>query len=376
VSGEPPAHGSAAPGGAAGWPVRVATVFLALTAAGALVHICREFVAPLVLAALLLLLIDGIERDLEARFPRVPRMARAALAVMLIVAGFAAAVLILVFRAPPFALQLVAIEPRLNELLAQASGLIGQQPITVREIFRGAEVSQTLARAFRAARSATIFAGLTILYLGFLIASRSAFRAKLALLFSPGRARHRAAHVMGVVRNAVEQYVRLVTLKALAVAVIVFAVMAAFGVHAPLFIGFLAFLFAYVPIVGAFAAAAFPALIAFAQQGDAGRAALILAILGVCVLGVDNLVMPKLQGDELNIDPLLVLISIGFWTLLLGPTGALLSTPLTVTVMAVAAEFDGARWLAILISKDGEPLNEARSQPSGAASHSLSGRRQ
>jgi hypothetical protein len=28
-------------------------------------------------------------------------------------------------------------------------------------------------------------------------------------------------------------------------------------------------------------------------------------------------------------------------------------------VMAIAAEFDGARWLAILISKDGRPIKEA-----------------
>ena len=68
--------------------------------------------------------------------------------------------------------------------------------------------------------------------------------------------------------------------------------------------------------------------------------------------------MPKLQGDELNIDPLLVLVSIGFWGVMLGAPGALLSTPLTVTVMAISAEFDGARWLAILISRDGKPIKE------------------
>jgi hypothetical protein len=28
-------------------------------------------------------------------------------------------------------------------------------------------------------------------------------------------------------------------------------------------------------------------------------------------------------------------------------------------VMAVTSEFDGARWLAILISKDGQPLKDA-----------------
>jgi len=80
--------------------------------------------------------------------------------------------------------------------------------------------------------------------------------------------------------------------------------------------------------------------------------------LGGAVFLIDNVLMPKLQGDELNIDPLLVLISIGFWGVMLGPPGALLSTPLSFMVMAVAAEFDGARWLAILISKDGQPLKE------------------
>jgi AI-2 transport protein TqsA len=78
----------------------------------------------------------------------------------------------------------------------------------------------------------------------------------------------------------------------------------------------------------------------------------------VGVFLIDNVLMPKLQGDELNIDPLLVLVSIGFWGVMLGAPGALLSTPLTVTLMAISAEFAGARWLAILISKDGKPLKD------------------
>jgi predicted PurR-regulated permease PerM len=80
----------------------------------------------------------------------------------------------------------------------------------------------------------------------------------------------------------------------------------------------------------------------------------------VAVFMIDNVLMPKLQGDELNIDPLLVLISITFWGFMLGPPGALLSTPLTVTLMAIAAEFDGSRWIAILISKNGQPMKDAR----------------
>ena len=120
------------------------------------------------------------------------------------------------------------------------------------------------------------------------------------------------------------------------------------------------FLAAFVPIVGAFAGALIPALVALAQFGDITKPAIILGGLGVAVFLIDNILMPKLQGDELNIDPLLVLVSIGFWGADAGRAGALLSTPLTVTMMAIAAEFDGARWLAVLISKDGQPMKDER----------------
>jgi hypothetical protein len=33
----------------------------------------------------------------------------------------------------------------------------------------------------------------------------------------------------------------------------------------------------------------------------------------------------------------------------------LLSTPLTVTVMALAAEFETTHWVAVLLSRDGRP---------------------
>ena len=78
---------------------------------------------------------------------------------------------------------------------------------------------------------------------------------------------------------------------------------------------------------------------------------------------IENIILPKLQADRLNLDPVFILLSLGFWGALLGVVGALLSTPLTVVVMAIAAEFDGARWLAVLLSKDGELAIEERTDP-------------
>ncbi len=338
--------------------VRAAIIFVAVVVAGTLVWRFQEFLAPLMVATFLLLLIDSLGQDLDSRFPKAPRLARGIAAGTLIVAGFAAVILLLVFEGPPFAFQLVAIEPSVNRLLAEATTMVGQRAITVRDIFRGADPAAIFGEAFKTARSATTFAALVMIYLGFLFASRSAFSHKLDQLYDTEHHREQARRVFNSIRNAVEDYVRLVTFKAVLIAVIAFAVMMGFGVNSALFVAFLVFLFAFVPIVGAFAGALIPALVALAQFGDPTKPAIILAGLGVAVFLVDNILMPKLQGDELNIDPLLVLVSIGFWGVMLGAPGALLSTPLTVTVMAIAAEFDGARWLAILISKDGKPIKE------------------
>jgi AI-2 transport protein TqsA len=339
--------------------VRAAVIFLAVVVAGALIWRFQEILSPLMVATFLLLLIDSLAQDLDNRFPKVPRLLRGVSAGSLIIAGFAAVILLLVFQGPPFAFQLVAIEPSVNQLLAEATGIVGQRAITVRDIFRGADPAAIFGEAFKTARGAITYAVLVMIYLGFLFASRSAFSAKLDQLYDTEHHREQARRVFNSVRNAVEDYVRLVTFKAALIAVVAFAVMMALGVHAALFVAFLVFLAAFIPIVGAFAGALVPALVALAQFGDPTKPGIILAGLGVAVFLIDNVLMPKLQGDELNIDPLLVLVSIGFWGVMLGAPGALLSTPLTVTVMAIAAEFDGARWLAILISKDGKPIKEA-----------------
>ena len=338
--------------------VRAAVIFLAVVVVGALVRFFQDILSPLMVATFLLLLIDALGQDLDSRFPKVPRLLRGISAGSLIIAGFGAVILLLVFEGPPFAFQLFGIEPHVNTLIAQVTATIGQKPMTVREVFRGSDPTAMLGRVLITARGAVTYAVLVMIYLGFLFASRAEFSAKMDQLYDTQHHREQARRVFNSVRNAVEDYVRLVTFKALLIAVVAFAVMMVMGVRAALFVSFLVFLAAFIPIVGAFAGAFLPALVALAQFGDPTKPAIIIGGLGVAVFLIDNILMPKLQGDELNIDPLLVLVSIGFWGVMLGAPGALLSTPLTVTVMAIAAEFDGARWLAILISKDGKPIKE------------------
>ena len=56
----------------------------------------------------------------------------------------------------------------------------------------------------------------------------------------------------------------------------------------------------------------------------------------------------------------MVLLSLAFWGALWGITGMFLSTPLTVLAMVILAEFDGSRWIAVMLSANGDPQSLGR----------------
>ena len=173
-------------------------------------------------------------------------------------------------------------------------------------------------------------------------------------LFRHAGGQDHARRVFARVSAVSEQYVGIQTVKAFLIGLAAWGIMMAFGLNNALFMAFLIFLAAYVPIVGGFAGSLIPSLIAFAQFDSPLRAVALLVLLGGIIFFVDNVIMPKLQGDRLNVDPVVILLSLEFWGVILGAPGAVLSTPLTVVVMTIAAEFEGTRWLALLLSREGD----------------------
>jgi predicted PurR-regulated permease PerM len=274
-----------------------------------------------------------------------------------IVIAFAAVGFLFAVQAPPFAVEIRGLEPRLDGLLTRATTLVGAPPIKLRQILGGVDLGRVLGRVFVAARGLISYGVLVIIYLGFLQASRTAFGRKLNGLYANEDQRLGAVRVTNRVRDAVERYMKLQTLKAGLIAVVAGGLMAVLGVHDALFVAFVVFMAAYVPIVGPAIGALFPSLAAFAQFDDPARPITLLLVVGAAAFLIDNVLIPKLASDELNIDPLLVLISIGFWGAIFGMPGVLLSTPLTVTVLAITAEFASTRWLAVLLSRDGNPVH-------------------
>ncbi|AFV24404.1 hypothetical protein Mpsy_2200 [Methanolobus psychrophilus R15] len=114
--------------------------------------------------------------------------------------------------------------------------------------------------------------------------------------------------------------------------------------------GFLAFLLGYIPFIGLALAVIPPAILALLQYSPLGALAIVVAMLIVNGL-TDNLLFPSLAGKGLELTPSVVFLSLIYWGFVLGPAGALLSTPLTMVVRTVLESFEDTHWIAELMGE-------------------------
>lgn len=334
--------------------VAVIAVLLSAFALWALRHI----LTPFALALFLLLVIDGAARALTARL-KVPASVALPAAVAVVLIAFGMAVWILAGNAAHMAHQAGAYAARLDAVTQETTASFG---------LRGVPTIAELVHRINAGHFAAVFAGgagrvlesgfFVLVYLGFLLASRRTFEGKLQELFVESGGRSEALALFARVERGVERYITVQTVGGLLNALASAALMLAVGLPDVAFWAFLIFLASYIPLIGGAVGVLLPPFFALVELDGLWQAAVLIIGLEATHLIVGNIVLPRLQGRSLNIDPVFVLLGLALWGTLWGVPGAFLSTPLTLTLMAVCAEFPVTRPLAVLLSGDGRPFAE------------------
>ena len=128
-----------------------------------------------------------------------------------------------------------------------------------------------------------------------------------------------------------------------------------FGVDYALLWGVLAFILSFIPYIGLAVAAIPPILLGIAESGITTGVILGLGYLIINQV-IEQIVEPKVVGEEMALSPTLTLFSVIFWTWILGPIGAMLAGPLAALMILVFGSFDETRWIAILFSSEDSPL--------------------
>lgn len=337
--------------------IRVSLAILAAIATGAALYWLAPILTPLALAMFLAVMIDGFARVLHHRLPGVGRRAALPLAVFLSILIFGGSAYVIADNATSFASQLAGYAPRLNGLLARMAGLVGMDvPPTIDTLVQQLNPTRYLGLVAKGLQDFASTAAFVLVYLGFIIASRRGWERKVVNLFPQREERQEAVAAFLRIRDGVEQYLWVQTITGLMIAAASWATMVAVGLDNAIFWTFVIFIASYIPVVGGIIGVAAPPVMALVQFDTLWQAVVLFAVLQTVTLVVGNVIYPRMQGRSLNIDPVMVLLSLAFWTAIWGLAGAFLSTPLTVMAMVILAQFPTSRWIAVLLSEDGDPL--------------------
>ena len=343
---------------------RNAQVINAVILGGAAMVWLAPILTPLALAVFLMLMIDAMARDVHQRIPALGPDAALVVAILTCIVVFAVTVVFVAAHAAGFVAKLLTYQPRLNALLSQLAHTLHMAlPRTVNQLIAGLNPGQYLPVVATGVQTLVSNGVFVLIYVGFLLASRHGFERKVVRLFVGRVGRHEALQVFLRVRDSLERYLWIQTVCGAFIALGSWALMMMIGLESAFFWAFLIFVIGYIPIVGAAIGIAAPALFALLQFPTPWQGAFLGFSMLALSFVVGNIMMPRMQGRSLNIDPVMILLSLAFWGAVWGVTGMFLSTPLTILVMVVLAQFDGSRWIAVMLSADGDPHSLGATAP-------------
>lgn len=144
------------------------------------------------------------------------------------------------------------------------------------------------------------------------------------------------ARVIQSTVDATSAYLGTITAINLVLGLLVAGVLYAMGMPTPLMWGGIVALMNFVPYLGPIAAALLLALGGLMTFDNVWTALLPAGVFITLHLIEANLVTPFVVGRRLTINPLLILLSLSYWTWIWGVLGALLAVPLLIIITTIA----------------------------------------
>lgn len=336
--------------------VGVAQIITGSAAAVALLYFMRIILIPFVIAYVLAVLVAALVRFIQNRWAKAPAWAVSTFAGLIVISVAAGGIFAMAQGAARIVGQGPALLARLDEIVLDLGQYFHiKEPVHLGSVIGSISVPQLAGEVFQGLQGLASGLLLMIVYFGFLLAGRQRIARKLA--FAAGSSRRAS-----VVRNAVaristdiETYIWVQTVTGLMITAAAALVMIAVGLENVLFWSVIFFLLSFIPNIGVTIGSIAPALFALVQFPSVWPAVIIFGVIQVAATFVGNFVYPRMQAETQNIDPIVTMLSLAFWTVLWGLPGAFLAVPMTLMLMMVFAQFKTTRWITAMLSNDGRP---------------------
>lgn len=255
-------------------------------------------------------------------------------------------------------------EQRIGDLVEKTMTGVGLSPEMLGDIWSrysetaGEKGLQSLGEIARkmAGGAFTVLANLmmTLFFLVFILLDFENFRARVEWGFGEQRATD-LLEVLDRINHGIQTYLNLKTLISLGTAVLVYVTLVIFGVDFAILWAALTFILNFIPTFGSIVATIPPVLVALVSfVNPVWALVLALVLVGVQTV-IGNVVEPKLVSKELNLSPVVILLSLVYWGWVWGVFGMFIAVPATSALRIILEQFDLTRGLAVLMSDYRKP---------------------
>jgi predicted PurR-regulated permease PerM len=154
---------------------------------------------------------------------------------------------------------------------------------------------------------------LVVIYMLFIFAEQAVFRRKILSIFE--KRRDDAQTVLDNIGRGIQRYLGVKTVTSFATGALCYAVLVSLGVPFAILLGFLTFALNYIPTFGSIIAGAVATFVAIVTVPEPGLTTPVIVVITYLAVNVTlgNYVEPKILGRELNLSPLVVIISVVVW---------------------------------------------------------------
>jgi AI-2 transport protein TqsA len=319
----------------------------------ALVHIAADVVAPFLIGAVLAVAFQPLSSALHAR--GIPVVVSAGITTVVVLTVVALGGFLMYVAASSLAADLPEHSARAADLRDRfASWLAGHEMKDAARSVREFSLSGPAAEfagnvAFRAVDfvRGLIF---VLIVTAFIQLEATGYRRKLARVLGGVR----KTRWLGGAMQEVQRYLIVKLVVSVTNGILLGLWCWLWGVDSPLLWGLLAFGLNYIPFLGSILAAAPPILLGIMEGGIWTGVGVAVGYLAVNLV-VDNIVEPRILGRVMGLSPLVLLLAMLIWGLVLGPIGAMLSVPLTMTVKLILERDPDLQKFAILMGPSQEP---------------------
>lgn len=192
---------------------------------------------------------------------------------------------------------------------------------------------------------------LVVLFLIFILMQREDLRDRI-LRLAGGADLQRSTVAMNDAADRLSRFFLTQLALNSAFGVFIWAGLALIGVPSPVLWGMLAALMRFVPYVGSIVAAIFPLALAAAVDPSWSMVLSAAALFLIAEPVAGQVLEPMLYGKNTGLSPVAVVVSALFWTLMWGPVGLLLATPLTVCLVVLGKHVPALGFLNVVLGDE------------------------